>query len=325
MNSNNSYTTKVGVYEASMLDEMGGLLDELYGGIKPRLGNLLVAHRVIRVYQHNKLLGFCTCYLNEDLRDKYLIGNYQSVDNEQVASLLLGTASELARNKTFRSLLGPMNGNTWQTYRFSTNTNRPFFLEHIHKPYYMNQWKNFGFEVCSWYCSNREEIHSDTEYVEDENYYEEEGLTHRPLNLKEPQDDLARLHEFCNRVFASNEYFSPIDRNSFIELYQPVLPIMEAPLTDLAFDNGKLVGFIFGIRNPVGPSEVILKTIARDPARKYYKLAHTLTNAFHKRVKEMGCNGVIHAYMHIGNKSRNMSRKFGGERLKDHVLLEMLI
>ncbi len=63
-------------------------------------------------------------------------------------------AKQLAKSFGAKVILGPMEGATWQNYRFTTANNADiFFTEYKHKPYYPNQFLSNGFKDISTYSS----------------------------------------------------------------------------------------------------------------------------------------------------------------------------
>jgi L-amino acid N-acyltransferase YncA len=71
------------------------------------------------------------------------------------------------------------------------------------------------------------------------------------------------------------------------------------------------------------PGRVIVKTVARHPADKYKGMAQMLSARFVKKALQKGFNTMIHAYMHIENRSNKVSTNFGGgDNTRHHVLFK---
>ena len=82
------------------------------------------------------------------------MGGYECIDDMETSQMLLDVAKRKAKELDGKYLIGPMNGSTWQNYRFTVNNDQPsFFLEHIHQPYYPNQFIKAGFSLLSKYNS----------------------------------------------------------------------------------------------------------------------------------------------------------------------------
>ena len=123
------------------------------------------------LFSNNKALGRFAFYENKELKYKdetvACIGSYECVSDSVVSTKLLDYAKNLARQRGYKWLIGPMEGSTWNNYRFSNHNNyRNFFLEPFHHIYYNNQFKSSGFEIIAEYFSN----------LDEELYYDESKL-----------------------------------------------------------------------------------------------------------------------------------------------------
>ena len=90
-------------------------------------------------------------------------------------------------------------------------------------------------------------------------------------------------------------------------------------------DGNELVGLLFAVENHFNPTQVIVKTIARNPAEKYKGLANMFASFFHSDLKKMKYETMLHAYFQIANNSANVSSNYGGELYQQHVLLEKTV
>ena len=86
--------------------------------------------------------------------------------------------------------------------------------------------------------------------------------------------------------------------------------------------SGKIIALFFAIPdiyNTVTPT-LIVKTIVRNPSRKYAGIIHLLGNLIVKEARKKGYLQMIHAFMHASNTSNKVSRKFSGEVFRSYVL-----
>lgn len=298
------------------------LLTRLYGPAAPTIYNLPQVDQLVTVEARGEVLGFCTGFLHPAFPAYYLVGNYQCVAEQTVASRLLNKIKTVAQRWGKRKLLGPLNGSTWYPYRFSEKPVAPFFLEHRHQPYYLDQWLQWGFRPSVHYRSQREVFDTRTDFPDMAGIIQERGWTLLPFDLSRAQQMLAELHGFCQRTFADSPFFSPIGQQAFIDLYQPVLPLLDPRLIDLVHDGEQLVGLFFALPDAHQPGQVIVKTLARDPHPHYKGLAHLLSARFCYKAIKLGFRSMIHAYMQVDNRSNRVSRNFGGSAHQTHVLLE---
>ena len=101
---------------------------------------------------NNKVQCRAALYNNLHLRymekKTYCIGNYESVDDQVLSAELINYIASQAKTLGAEYLIGPMNGSSWDAYRFSMQHNHPnFFLEPYHHLYYKEHFSNSGFGV----------------------------------------------------------------------------------------------------------------------------------------------------------------------------------
>ncbi|MBL0098611.1 MAG: hypothetical protein IPP46_20610 [Bacteroidetes bacterium] len=90
---------------------------------------------------HNPLLTY-------EHKKSRCIGNYEAVEDDKYGLALLQQIEADAKASGSEYLIGPMNGSTWENYRFSTDHNHPnFFLEPWHPLYYNRHFLKAGFTV----------------------------------------------------------------------------------------------------------------------------------------------------------------------------------
>lgn len=302
----------------ALLQEMQQWIAQSYTGQKPTVSNASGAFQAITVRENGQLQAFCLCYENPSFPEYLMLGNYQCTTSGEAAAALFQEADKTARQRGKKHLLGPMNGSTWHAHRFTENLKTPYFLELNHLPYYPQQWVEAGFKVEERYVSQEATLEENLiPPADDDAFFQQKGLHFRPFSA----DSLEPVHAFCNEVFARNNLFSPISQDAFIALYQPVLPILDPELIDLAFDGDQLVGLLFAVPDVYQPGRVIVKTLARHPGYKYHGIAQMLSIRFLKKALKKGFNTMIHAYMHVENRSNKVSSDFGGgDNTRHHVL-----
>jgi len=311
----------------SELKSMQNLINRLYeNSCKPSLNNLEAVSAVILVEKENEVSAFVTLY--ETTEGFLTLGNYQCINDEQVSAHLFKKVKQYAKSKGYQKLLGPMNGNTWHSYRFSTKEVPPFFLEHQHKNYYLNQWEEAGFKPYAEYFTFQETLGKYIPNQKNLNWLADKPqLSVRHLNIANADHDLNLLHQFCSEAFAKNLLYTPISERAFKALYRPILPYLKNDLIDLViekkYDTETVVGFLFAVEDMYNPKQLIVKTIARKSGEAFKGLAHFLAERVLLKAANKGYQTLLHAYMESENKSVKMSQKFGGETYQDHVLLSL--
>lgn len=316
--------TKVRYVSECKLAPFEKLIEQLYQSpFKPTLSNLQAATHVITVSENHQLLGFVFCYLNPSHPQHLILGNFECTNSTEVAIKLFDEAKVVASQNHRYFMLGPMNGSTWFAYRFSLTKQTPFFMETIHKPYYVNLWETCGFRAKESYQTNIEEFNANTPSPDVQAYLSKNQLTIRKFNKGSAINELKILHSFCVQLFAENVLFSPISEEEFIALYQPILPYFDENLIEFVQDEDKVVGLFFTVKNHYNPEQVIVKTVARNPDSKYKGLAHIMAANFCQNAIAMGYKSMLNAYFHLDNKSAVLSENYGGSLHQKHALYQL--
>ncbi len=262
-------------------------------------------------YQHKK--AFC-------------IGNYESVNDKESAHALLRHISSQAKKGGAEFLIGPMNGSTWDSYRFSVHHNHPhFFLEPYHHLYYNEHFSNSGFDIIGRYFSSIDtEAKSDNPaLLKRENELKVAGVTFRNINLQDYEKELEKIF-FLNAVaFNSNFLYTPISKEQFIKKYAETKGLIDAEFVIMAEDaEGNLIGYFFCINDFYKKEEktIIVKTIARHPDKQWTGIGHVMGNMMYRKVIEKQYKTIIHSFMYQEGTSTPISKNFYGNSFKSYVL-----
>jgi len=254
------------------------------------------------------------------------IGSYECIEDIEVATEVLDYAVELSREKGYKYLIGPMEGATWNNYRFTDDFKEgPFFMEPYHKSYYPEQFQNNGFEVIAQYFSNLDDklYYDDREINQMQDQFTEAGLTIRNLHLNELKSELTRIAAFCNTAFADNFLFTPISLDAFLNKYMNLKDYFDPTLFLIVEnDQNDIVGLFFPIKdfNDETGKRFILKTMARSKALPLSGMVRFLGQKTIKKAIEYGFSEVIHAFILKTNVSVEISGKFMGKPYKTYSL-----
>ena len=249
------------------------------------------------------------------------IGKIRFEDADTAAALLERTMSML-RDEGFEGLLGPMDGDTWHSYRTvaETDGSPPFALEPVSGTNDLSILTSAGFSPVSTYMSARGKL---SDAIGDEPF-SMDGITVSAWDGQGAEGLISRLFALSGNAFAGNEFFKPITQDSFLELYRPILPMIDPRYVLFARDgNGEMVGFLFGypdLLDRTSPSAV-LKTYAS----RRNGVGHLLADTFHRNAMAMGHETVIHALMHENNTSLRRSGKHKAAVFRRYALLAMTL
>lgn len=282
-----------------------------------------------------KPLGRYALYENPKLEYKdqkaASLGSYECIHDPEVSIALLDHARRTARQAGFHYLIGPMEGSTWNNYRFNLNTDlAPFFLEAMHQPYYPQQFQDYGFEVAARYFSSIvEDIKLDAQRMQDlEKYFAAKGLRVRPLDINRLEGELQQLADLCLRGFEANFLYTPITAEQFVKKYLGYKHFMDPNLIQIMEDaSGKMRAFIFCVKDYLDPKgeSLIIKTLVRDTNYSLSGIGRYLNLKAHQIALEQGYLKVIHALMFADNISLSTSKKNGGRPFKEYHLYALAL
>jgi hypothetical protein len=245
------------------------------------------------------------------------VGGFTCAAAADGAALLDEIAARLAAEGA-GALIGPMDGDTWHRYRVVTESDGspPFALEPASGPYDREAFAAAGFAPISEYVSARGQLRdalAATPVVLP-------GITVIPWDGRDADALVERLFELSLAEFSGNRFFKPITRQAFLELYAPILPLIDPAHVLFARGPDGLAGFLFGLPDRLEgaePRTVILKTYAS----RLRGAGHLLADTFHRRALAMGFTQVIHALMHVDNISRARSSRYAARVFRRYALM----
>jgi hypothetical protein len=280
--------------------------------------------------RNDDVVGRFALYNNPSLTYKEkkaaTIGSYECIDDVATSYQLLTHAKKIAKDAGFEYLIGPMEGSTWNNYRFTDAISEDvFFMEPYHLPYYPAQFLEFGFEKIASYFSNMadEIVYDPSTLVEMEKAFSAAGMFLRTINLEKLSEDLAKISDFCNEAFEDNFLFTPIPKDDFVEKYIRFKKYFDPDFIFISEDEtGKMNGLFFPIKDYCDQSgkRFVLKTMARLKNAPFRGMVEYLGQKTIKKAIEKGFSTAIHAFILEDNVSVEMSRRFGGSAYKTHSL-----
>ena len=268
-------------------------------------------------------------YLKQGEQSFACLGSYECVDDEQVSSILLGHARRLTEEMGCGGLLGPMEGSTWNTYRFSlNNSNRaPFLMEPQHHIYYNDQFTKAGFELMSTYRSSEDSLvlTDDSALAKQRESFEEMGICFRTFDKKEAERDLGIIGHLSIEGFKDNLFYSPLSVEDFTAKYKSMIDVLDSSLILIAEDKeGKAQAMAFGLPDYLDStkSSFIIKTVVRlkDPSLK--GIGEYLCRQLMVSAKSRGFTKVLHAFMRSDNASVKISKRNNGLSIRDYGLYQ---
>jgi hypothetical protein len=277
----------------------------------------------------HKILARACLYINpyhSKASEKIIcIGNYECINEQSIAVEFLHRIFFRAQDLGFSEMIGPLNGSTWDAYKFNLDHDYPlFFLESQQQHYYNEQFIASGFKPLQRYVSSIDkEMHSSDMLSMRENELLKEGLHFRNIKMMHFKDEIERIYNLCREAFLENFLYSPISLDAFMEKYTKVFPFLKEDQIMLA-ENEKteLQGFIFCLNDHynMNNKSLIIKTLARKKNNLYKGLGAVLVNKAYQYAIENKYTSIIHAFMIHSSTSTKISASFLGHPYKSYLL-----
>ncbi len=232
---------------------------------------------------------------------------------------LLHEAIERARALGAVSIIGPMDGDTWHSYRLQTESDGrpPFLLEPVSGDYDLKAFKQAGFKTIGGYFSADVPLSEVSAKLPPAR----EDLLVSAWDGSAPEALFTQAHSLSLSAFANNPYYKPITLDDFLSMYIPLVPQLDPSLIFHARDlQGELQGYLFGLPNyteGATPESVILKTYAS----LIKGAGHLLSATFYQAARSAGYKNAIHALMHDDNLSALRSATNGATVFRRYALM----
>jgi GNAT superfamily N-acetyltransferase len=245
-----------------------------------------------------------------------LIGHYGARDQETAARLLHCACDQLTAQDCTMAV-GPMDGNTWQNYRFIIERGAEpiFFLEPDNPEDWPAHFIANGFTVLARYYSsmNDDLDQQDPDLEAIAARLEAQGLIIRPLCLTGLDNELARIHALSLLSFRDNFLFTPIGLPEFLAQYRGLRSSVRPELILVAEQHGQTVGYLFAVPDLLQAKRgqvidtFIIKTLASHPDLQGAGLGRLLAARCHQVARSQGFRRAIHALMEDRSRARNIS------------------
>lgn len=274
--------------------------------------------------------GKKTSYIgNVNIYEKY------RKDEEQ----LFNKVFEELKKEGIETIIGPLNGTTWNTYRYVTEkgNGRPFLLEPWNEDYSVSLFEKLGFKHLARYISTvmegmnsdgRKNLNKKIEKLKKFDYYED--IRVESAENKDLLTVLNKVYDLTVEAFKNNFLYSELEREIFLKMYMSYEDKIVKKFFKMLYLKGELIGYVFGIPDYTELGHkgkidtIILKTIAVSPEYNGKGMGYILINFLIEEAEKEGYENVIYALMHESNVSKNIGLLLGNMLRKYTLFIKEL-
>ncbi|HSO06731.1 MAG TPA: GNAT family N-acetyltransferase [Pelomicrobium sp.] len=243
------------------------------------------------------------------------VGHFAAADEGSARAVLDAAAAALA-GAGCTLAAGPMDGNTWRSYRLVTDfgADPPFLLE----PWNPLEWP-LWFEAAGFVPLARYHSLLFADLSRDPAPKPlPAGVRLRALDPARFDDELKLIFRLSVAGFARNYLYTPLAEADFLSQYLPFRERIVPEVNLIAEVDGEPAGFIFcypdlleAQRLGAAPRTLVLKSLAVLPAMQGHGLGGLLVAHARAAGRALGYSRAIHALMLDENVSTKISRASG--------------
>ena len=246
---------------------------------------------------------------------------------------------EELKKEGIETIIGPLNGTTWNTYRYVTEkgNGRPFLLEPWNEDYSVSLFEKLGFKPLAGYISTvmegmnsngRKNLDKKIEKLKKFDYYKDTRV--ESAENKDLLKVLNKVYDLTVEAFKNNFLYSELEREIFLKIYMSYEDKIVKKFFKMLYLKGELIGYVFGIPDYTelgykGKIDtIILKTIAVSPEYNGKGMGYILINSLIEEAEKEGYENVIYALMHQSNVSKNIGLLLGNMLRKYTLFIKEL-
>ena len=252
---------------------------------------------------------------------------------------LFNKVFEELKKEGIETIIGPLNGTTWNTYRYVTEkgNGRPFLLEPWNEDYSVSLFEKLGFKHLARYISTvmegmnsdgRKNLNKKIEKLKKFDYYED--IRVESAENKDLLTVLNKVYDLTVEAFKNNFLYSELEREIFLKMYMSYEDKIIKKFFKMLYLGDELIGYVFGIPDYAelgykGKIDtIILKTIAVSPIYNGKGMGYILINSLVEEAEKEGYENVIYALMHQSNVSKNIGLLLGNMLRKYTLFIKEL-
>lgn len=242
---------------------LGFKLISMTGFFEPR--NLFFKHAEMlffMVYKNGKIVGRCNAFVNHSHNNHWndkvgFFGQFECIDNEEVAQILLDAASAFLKEQGMDTIRGPQNlpvNDATPGFLTKGFDSRPVMYYHYNKKYYADLVEKLGFSIAkrvrSWEVIPQNPMEEKLERlgqkIIDRYEVKIEDWSDRPLSVRKKE-----MLEIYNAAWNDNYGFVPFTQEEFDQIIDDMMMIMDKKLFIFLYIKDEPAAFFGGVPNVV--------------------------------------------------------------------------
>ena len=252
---------------------------------------------------------------------------------------LFNKVFEELKKEGIEIIIGPLNGTTWNTYRYVTEkgSRRQFLLEPWNEDYSVSLFEKLGFKPLAGYISTvmegmdsdgRRNLNKKIEKLKKFDYYKD--IKVESAENKDLLTVLNKVYDLTVEAFKNNFLYSELEREIFLKMYMSYEDKIIKKFFKMLYLGDELIGYVFGIPDYAelgykGKIDtIILKTIAVSPIYNGKGMGYILINSLVEEAEKEGYENVIYALMHQSNVSKHIGLLLGNMLRKYTLFIKEL-
>jgi len=237
--------------------------------------------------------------VNKKLEKHHCMFGFVTLKNDfDEAKGLFDAAERRARELGYRELIGPLNYNTWMSYRWALNRfDVKYFPDCENEAYHVDFIRRLGYSELYTYRSTHVRL-DNALFAMSEGVYRQkldEGFTFRFISNDEAFALANEIFDLCRDAFSGGILYSEISREEFENIYLSQLKAADIEMI-AAFDGGELAGFSMGYVNPLDKRQYISKTTAVRRKYQRQRLYLALLYLGYRHIIGLGYDDVVYHY-----------------------------
>lgn len=277
-------------------------------------------------------------------QEEGILGWFECADNETISKALFDAAVSFFRENKCTKIIGPINGSTWNNYRFNKTAEKPLLPGEPYQPlYYIRLWEKYGFTEYTAYQSTLAPNNLFEPMTMDEGR-ELANQFHLKVDYYPPNPSpefLEKMYAFYHTCFESNPLFKPINKEAYHKLsakFAQILNVKHSLLVSDMDDNPVAITLSYndvyhalyqaGKINDHEHAEnrLFIKTIATNPAYQGKQIGTLMINLIHNLANQSGYQKIYHLLMYQNNLSATKGKeKFATQKVREYALYALEI